>query len=364
MSVETLRAPFPWFGSKRGIADQVWQAFGDVDCYTEPFAGSIAVLLARPGGAHGLETVNDLDGHLCNFWRSIQAHPEEVARAADYPVIEIDLHSRHKHLNDRTDELAQALGDDPRYCDPLLAGWWAWGLSAWIGSGWCPGAGRVAREQVPHLTNHGGGMHGLKLSQRVPHLSDNGVGVHSLGLSTKVPRLSDAVGVQGVTIVKAGLAHYCERLSERLRRVRVMCGDWRRVVTPSAIGFSGGCGCGNTPAVFLDPPYAANADGKRRRMGLYGDRDCGDVASAAREWARQAAIEHPSMQIILCGYEGEHEDLEGWRVVEWDTADGGFGAGGYGRQANGAGRENAGRERLYLSPACKLPTKREQLSLV
>ena len=127
MSVETLRAPFPWFGSKRGIADQVWQALGDVDCYTEPFAGSIAVLLARPGGAHGLETVNDLDGHLCNFWRSIQAHPEEVARAADYPVIEIDLHSRHKHLNDRTDELAQALGDDPRYCDPLLAGWWAWG---------------------------------------------------------------------------------------------------------------------------------------------------------------------------------------------------------------------------------------------
>jgi hypothetical protein len=50
--------------------------------------------------------------------------------------------------------------------------------------------------------------------------------------------------------------------------------------------------------------------------------------------------------------------------IEWDAADGGFLAGGYGRQANGAGRENAGRERLYLSPACKLPTKREQLSLV
>ena len=28
---DDLRAPFPWFGGKRRIADLVWSRFGDVD---------------------------------------------------------------------------------------------------------------------------------------------------------------------------------------------------------------------------------------------------------------------------------------------------------------------------------------------
>ena len=40
----TLSAPFPWFGGKRQVADEVWSAFGDVVNYVEPFAGSLAVL--------------------------------------------------------------------------------------------------------------------------------------------------------------------------------------------------------------------------------------------------------------------------------------------------------------------------------
>lgn len=43
-----LRAPFPWFGGKRRVAAQVWEALGAVDNYVEPFAGSLAVLLERP----------------------------------------------------------------------------------------------------------------------------------------------------------------------------------------------------------------------------------------------------------------------------------------------------------------------------
>lgn len=47
----TLKAPFPWFGGKRRVADVVWRAFGDVPNYVEPFAGSLAVLLGRPHDA-------------------------------------------------------------------------------------------------------------------------------------------------------------------------------------------------------------------------------------------------------------------------------------------------------------------------
>lgn len=62
----SVTAPFPWFGGKRRVAAEVWAAFGaDVPNYIEPFAGSLAVLLARPGGAGKIETVNDRDRYLC-----------------------------------------------------------------------------------------------------------------------------------------------------------------------------------------------------------------------------------------------------------------------------------------------------------
>ena len=55
-----LKAPFPWFGGKSRVAHIVWEAFGNCDNYVEPFAGSLAVLLARPHPPQ-TETVNDLD---------------------------------------------------------------------------------------------------------------------------------------------------------------------------------------------------------------------------------------------------------------------------------------------------------------
>lgn len=63
VSAEMLSAPFPWFGGKSRVADLVWSRFGaDVPNYVEPFFGSGAVLLGRPGGAGSTETVNDKDG--------------------------------------------------------------------------------------------------------------------------------------------------------------------------------------------------------------------------------------------------------------------------------------------------------------
>ena len=60
MSFPILKAPFPWFGGKSRIAPEVWDRFGAVDNYVEPFAGSLAVLLGRPTVPQ-TETVNDLD---------------------------------------------------------------------------------------------------------------------------------------------------------------------------------------------------------------------------------------------------------------------------------------------------------------
>ena len=65
MNQKKLKAPFPYFGGKSLVADRIWDLFGDVDHYIEPFFGSGAVLLGRPGWTPDMtETVNDMDGFL------------------------------------------------------------------------------------------------------------------------------------------------------------------------------------------------------------------------------------------------------------------------------------------------------------
>ena len=96
--VSGLVAPFPWFGGKSRAAHLVWAALGDVNGYVEPFAGSLAVLLARPN-PRGVETVNDRDAYLANFWRAVQHDPDAVAHHADWPVSEVDLSARHPNTS-------------------------------------------------------------------------------------------------------------------------------------------------------------------------------------------------------------------------------------------------------------------------
>jgi hypothetical protein len=47
-----------WFGGKSRAAELVWSRLGDIGNYVEPFAGSLAVLLARPHEPR-IETIND-----------------------------------------------------------------------------------------------------------------------------------------------------------------------------------------------------------------------------------------------------------------------------------------------------------------
>src|ERR1035437_223946 len=92
-----LRPPYPYFGAKRRVADVIWKGFGAVDNFIDPFLGSMAVLLGRPD-PQGVETVNDLDYMIANFWRAVKADPEGVAAAANRPVNETDLEAVHYWL--------------------------------------------------------------------------------------------------------------------------------------------------------------------------------------------------------------------------------------------------------------------------
>lgn len=324
--------PWPYFGGKSPVAGIVWGALGDPVNYVEPFCGSAAVLFLRPGIGH-IETINDADGFVSNFFRAVQAEPETVAEHADYPVDEAMLHARHLWLIGQRERLTERLCGDPEFYDAKAAGYWSWGLCCWIGSGWCSGRGPwTAEDGVMVLRNPGKGV-----NRKLPHLGDPGKEEDTATPALGRPRPGREPETPNITARLNWLKSYLANFADRLRHVRVCCGDWSRVCGPSVTYRHGLTG------VFLDPPYADSAS---RTSDLYAV-DCQRVAHDVREWA----IEHgqrKDMRIVLAGYEGEHEMPSDWRVHEWKAV------GGYGLEGdeNSAGRANRNRERLWFSPAC------------
>lgn len=387
-ATKPLKAPFPWFGGKSRVAHLVWDRFGDCDNIIEPFFGSGAFLLRRPH-APRIETINDADCYVANFWRATQLDPEQVAAFADSPVNEADLHARHRWLvlSDEARQFRARMRTEPDYYDAKIAGWWCWGICCWIGGGWCTtntdgeGEGKLfsrGENQSPCNAGSVRGVHGSKnLDNRKPRIDggewQTGHGVHAKGerpwewnqtpllsltgngvssdLAAGRPQLADAYDIgRGVNSNgelgtcaqrRAWLVDWFGRLRDRLRLVRVCCGDWSRVCSSESTTTRLG-----TTGVFLDPPYSSEAG---RDMNLY-STDCGDVAHEVRKWCLEYGPKK-AMRIALCGYAGEgHEELEshGWECVAWKAS------GGYGNRT-AKGKENAGKERIWYSPHCLKP---------
>lgn len=388
MAIDERKAPFPWFGGKSRAAPLVWQLLGDVPHYVEPFAGSLAVLLGRPhpcNRPYYSETVNDLDGFVVNAWRAIQWHPEEVAAAASWPVTEADKQARQiACVKWRTDRTLDLLAGSAEWCDPLVAGWWLYGVACQIGAfagdgPWTadPVTGRIYKQAPgrPQLRDPG-------VSRDIPHLGDDGRGVNTAavrepGVFRVRPHLAgDGQGVNRPQLRESGvmsddpgnpfhqmtmprLITWMRALSARLRHVRIINGNWRRVCTTGA-AHTIPVRQDNGPAgVFLDPPY----DSSIRSAGLYtAAADNGDVAAECAQWAASVATD-PKWRIVIAGYDTEHEWLEqhGWTAHEWFTA--GYLTGGMGNVTAG-GTHQQHRERLWASPHCLQPdTPAAQLDL-
>ena len=334
-----MKCPYPWFGGKKMVAEAVWQRFGDVRNYVEPFFGGGAMLLNRPEAHTGhTETVNDINAWLTNFWRAAKADPDAVAHYAGDPVNELDLHSRGDWLFYRRDyaDFVEAMRSDPEYYDAKSAGWWVWGQCAWIGTGW----GRVkARDtgtvnrSLPHLSNAGRGV-----NRKRPHLSNAGTGVNR-----QLPHLGAGTG-DGITDTsrKAAITQYMRELSVRFSAVRICCGDWKRVCASDATTVNHGL-----TGVFLDPPYAVDD-----RANCYGDNDTFDLAHEVRDWAIQNG---DRMRIALCGYDEHDASMPAtWECYRWKAA------GGYASQGSRSA-ENRKRETIYFSPMCIRPEAQADL---
>lgn len=300
-----LKAPFPYFGGKSKAAPAAWAAFGDgVKNYVEPFAGSAAMLLAAPPDATRIETINDFDGFVANFWRALAHDPDAVAHAADWPVNEVDLMARHSWLVRHRQPITEQLCADPAWYDARSAGWWVWGACNWIGGGWCSGTGPWVHDGTRLVRKEG----------------DAGQGINR--------QLPDGGTPRG-EFIRA----WMRELHQRLRDVRVTCGDWQRVLKDSVTT------CHGLTAVFLDPPYEkGDMDYGAGGMGL-------GIAHAVREWCA-ANGNNPQLRIVLCGHAGEHDALlqQGWHIRTWKAG------GGYARTDEAIANRQS--ETIWCSPHC------------
>ena len=294
-----LKAPFPYFGGKSKIGPLIWQRFGKLRHYIEPFAGSLAVYLSCPPDQRPqVVTVNDMDGLITNFWRAVKGYPEDVARHAVRPRSEIDMIACHAEIQRRREGLTLSLMRDPLYCDPELAGWWAWGMSTAVGNRWL----EVMEDPEPFRA-------------ALPKLETGGV--HS-----------DYPG---------GLQQWLQDLAAHLSEARVLCGDWSRAVTEGLLEYRNW-----DTGIFLDPPYK----GEKRRKGIYSYDVAGDDLHAEiTKFCLDKGTDH---KIAICGYEGDFDLPQTWECLTWKAV------GGYSHKG-GQGEQNAGRERIWFSPACAKP---------
>lgn len=97
-----VKPPVAYYGAKTSLAPRIVSMLPEHRRYVEPFAGSLAVLLAKPQAP--FEVVNDLDHNLMTFWKVLRDSPTDLAR-----VCMLTPHSRverniAKHIpSDATD---------------------------------------------------------------------------------------------------------------------------------------------------------------------------------------------------------------------------------------------------------------------
>lgn len=321
--MQMLKTPFPWAGNKKRQCPEIWARLGQVDLFVDSFCATLSSLLSRPGGAQGVERVNDLCCNITNFWRAVIASPNEVAYYCQWPVNEIDLNARHKWLCDRSwgeGSIKSKLMADPEWFDAKQAGWWAWGQCVAMGTRWCGDPSVSTRGHARPL--------GAKLIHQKPRTIDVPPGVASPNVDAYV---------------------WLQALQHRLARVQVLNGDFERTLTAGTTWKAF-----KKVGILLDPPY-----GQEMRATMLYPTDLGidgaDEGPAAR--ARRWAIENgnnPKLRIALCGLSQEHSMPDGWTAYEWTNNAGYSSIGGAGRTLD---------EVIWFSPYC-LDKQAEQLELL
>lgn len=140
-----MKPPIPYYGAKGRLAPWIASLLPAHRVYVEPFAGSAAVLFAKPAAQH--EVINDLDGNVIAFFKVLRDQPDELARACQLTPYARDEY-RAASLDDETvDDLERARRVFVRATQAFNADGLAGGRSGSWSTGF-RGTGRLGRAQA------------------------------------------------------------------------------------------------------------------------------------------------------------------------------------------------------------------------
>lgn len=347
-----LSPPFSYHGSKRRQAAEIALRLGDTTVYAEPFAGSLAALLLKEPCER--EVVCDKNGLIVNFWRALRNDPHEVAYWADYPTFHDDLTARHTWLIKWVQANANRLVHDADWSDPQAAGWWVWGISNWIGGGFCSAIMWTDDDSAYQYVSNNGGNEIIVPHNKIPLMGATHGGRGVQVQRTQIPAIAGtAVGGRGVQAQRKSLSQtigggsrlidWFEMLAQRLSHVIVLNRDWKSAVTPTVLLQHGRKK--DTVGVLLDPPYLL--DERTSSTVLYNsdvDTNSDHAAVEAYRWA----IEHgEEYKIAYCAHLGDFPLPDGWT-------------------SNNPVKLRIGKrlEVIYYSPACFTNNTDKQLELL
>lgn len=150
MSEMKVKAIAPWFGGKRTLAADIVEQLGDHTQYFEPFAGSLAVLFAKPKSQK--ETVCDLHGDATNLARVLQ---NETTAVELYGMTQRTLFAEGI-LKDARGQLAEPFDPEDRNPQTMLARAYWFFVASWMGRNGSAGMERIDFQFAVRFKNDGG----------------------------------------------------------------------------------------------------------------------------------------------------------------------------------------------------------------
>lgn len=295
-----MKSLFSYYGGKSKVAKDVWDRFGKVNYYFEPFFGSGAMLWGCPYPLDSI-IINDWDGYICNFWRAVKNDPKGVLKATNIISHELEKVSLFNHLGIIRNEFWEKIRTDYFFYDVEVAGQWWW-LH-------CMTIGEIAfGEENDRNKGRLKIEKGKSPQDRIKNLNEI---YHFLSSS----------------------------------KVRITCRDWKEMFPKNGLNSWGRIG---EFGVFLDPPYSEKAN---RADKLY-SVESKNLHDEVLEFCLGNS-KFPKVRIAVCGYKEEYQELlkEGWNQMAWK------GHGGYSRimGEEKQGMKNRFKEVIYFSPSCKKP---------